>query len=209
MSQDRKEHLTRGDSPTTGDLAEGITIREFCSGHSGAHGLATGMAIFAPGARFPYHQHKFSEALTILKGEALVWVEGRQYRLRDLDCVHLPAGVSHASANASDTDELEMHWAFATAEPRRTFVDETFAITDRDLAQPEPGDPEHIARFQNAETYPLADGTKFRDLFAGRFGSKGICGGYGEFQPWGPPLPYQTGASQKPGSRALTSTKKG
>src|SRR5262249_27260053 len=85
--------------------------------------------------------------------------------------------------NASDTKELVMHWAFATSEPRRSFVGTKFEVQERGLGQPKKGEPEHIARFDKAEIYPLADGTKFRDLFASRFGSKGICGGYGEFQP--------------------------
>jgi quercetin dioxygenase-like cupin family protein len=149
------------------------------------------MASFEPGAEFPVHTHKFSEALTILDGEGVVTVEGRRYRLRALDCIHVPAGVAHGSANASAATELVLHYAFATAEPRRTFVDTKFDIEERGLGMPRKGEPEYIARFDRAETYPLADGTKFRDLFAGRFGSKGICGGYGEFQP-GTGLPCHT-----------------
>jgi uncharacterized cupin superfamily protein len=53
------------------------------------------------------------------------------------------------------------------------------AITDL----PEQNDPEHMVRIGKATRYKLANGTSFCDLFAGRFGSIGICGGYGEFQP--------------------------
>src|ERR1051326_3117825 len=178
-----KENLTRGDSPTSGDIAEGVLIREFCSGKNGAHGLSTGMAIFEGGANFPCHIHRFSEALTILEGEALITVENRQYRLQALDSIHLPSGVVHGSQNASSGRDLVMHWAFAIAEPWRTFMDKEQDIEDRGPGLPKKGDPEHIARFNSTEVYPLADGTKFRDLFASRFGSKGICGGYGEVQP--------------------------
>ena len=51
------------------------------------------------------------------------------------------------------------------------------------MAIRDPKDPEHISRFRTAEKYELAEGTQFFDLFAGRFGSVGICGGYGKFQP--------------------------
>jgi len=180
---DRTEHLTRGNSPLATDLARGISIREFCSGRTGARNLTTGMAIFEPKAEFPCHTHKFSEALTILKGSALVSVEGRRYQLRQWDCIHLPAGSAHSTANASPSEPLALHYAFATAEPRRTFVETRFEVVDRGLGAPQEGEPEFIARFDRAEVYPLAEGTKFRDLFASRFGSKGICGGYGEFQP--------------------------
>lgn len=35
----------------------------------------------------------------------------------------------------------------------------------------------------STETYELSPRAEFRDLFAGRFGSVGICGGYGRFEP--------------------------
>lgn len=38
-------------------------------------------------------------------------------------------------------------------------------------------------RIGKATRYKLATGASFCDRFAGRFGSVGICGGYGEFQP--------------------------
>jgi mannose-6-phosphate isomerase-like protein (cupin superfamily) len=62
-------------------------------------------------------------------------------------------------------------------------VDVNFAIQERGLGNPSAGDPESIIRFAQATIYELSDGTEFRDLFAGRFGSVGICGGYGRFQP--------------------------
>src|ERR1041385_3552416 len=132
----RKEHLTRGNSPSASDIASGVTVREFCSGKTGAHGLSTGMAIFQPNAHFPCHVHKFSEALTILKGEALLLVEGRQYRLRALDCIHLPGHVAHSSANASDKEPLVLHYAFATADPRRSFIEDKFKPVGRELGMP-------------------------------------------------------------------------
>ena len=51
------------------------------------------------------------------------------------------------------------------------------------MGSPRAGDPEHIVRFADAPKYELGNGTQFCDLFAGRFGASGICGGYGVFDP--------------------------
>lgn len=44
-------------------------------------------------------------------------------------------------------------------------------------------DPETLIRFAEAPVYELAPNALFRDLFNSRLGSRGICGGYGRFQP--------------------------
>ncbi len=131
----------------------------------------------------PYHKHAFSEAVTILVGEASIAVEGRNYLLRAFDCIHVPSGLAHEVKNVRADAMLVAHWAFATSVPSRELSEDRFAVENRRLGSPLPGDPEHIVRFADAHKYNLADGTEFRDLFAGRFGAVGICGGYGEFNP--------------------------
>lgn len=160
-----------------------VALHELVSAQCGAQGFSTGTATFQPAAELPCHKHAFSEAVTILAGEALFRVEGRQYRLRPLDCVHVPAGTAHTVRNASPHEPLVAHWSFATPIPSRELVADTFAIEDRQFSNPSDSDPEHIARFADAPKYELAEGTQFCDFFAGRFGASAICGGYGEFGP--------------------------
>ena len=131
----------------------------------------------------PYHKHAFSEAVTILVGEASIAVEGRNYLLRAFDCIHVPSGLAHEVKNVRSDAMLVAHWAFATSVPSRQLLEDRFAVEYRRLGSPLAGNPEHIVRFTDARKYHLADGTEFRDLFAGRFGAVGICGGYGEFNP--------------------------
>ena len=169
-------------APEEGSPA-GVDLRTFVSGRCGATAFSTGTATFHGAAELPYHLHTCSEAVTILEGCAEVLVEGRAYRLAALDCMHIPAGVAHCVRNANTTREMTAHWAFGTAQPARDFVAWEFPIEDRGLADPEPCDPEHINRFVNADLYELSQGALFCDLFAGRFGAVGICGGYGRFTP--------------------------
>lgn len=155
----------------------------FASAQCGAIGMSTGTATFTLGARLPYHTHPFSEAVTILEGEASFAVEGRRYSLRPFDCIHIPAGVAHEAANASSEGHLLTFSAFASSTPSRELVADHFVAEDRSSTDPRPSDPEHLVRFAKASSYELSPGTEFYDLFAGRFGAVGICGGYGRFEP--------------------------
>jgi quercetin dioxygenase-like cupin family protein len=159
----------------------GVTLRTFVSEMCGATGFSTGTATFQDGAELAYHTHLCSEAITILKGHGSVLVEGRAYHLSPLDSIHIPAHVAHSVRNAQAGSEMVAHWAFGSSQPSRSFVEPSFPFEDRGFGAPSPGDPETINRLANCQVYELAEGALFCDLFARRFGSKGICGGYGRF----------------------------
>jgi putative monooxygenase len=160
-----------------------VALRMFASAECGSSAMSTGTATFAPGERLLCHTHDVSEAATVLEGEALFSVEGRTYLLRSLDCIHVPAGVAHEPVNASSDKPLVILSAFASPAPARDLVDDRFEHIERLIDDPSDGDPEHIIRFGKTESYELSEGTQFYDLFAGRYGSVGICGGYGSFRP--------------------------
>lgn len=160
-----------------------LFLRSFASAECGAKGMSTGAAVFGPGARLLYHTHIFSEAVTILEGQATFSVEGRRYHLRPYDCIHVPAGTAHEVLNASQRESLVALSAFASATANRDPVHHEFIVEDRFEGFPGPNDPEHIVRSADASGYELASGTSFYDLFAARFGAVGICGGYGRFNP--------------------------
>ena len=176
------EHIISGKREPIPDFLPGVALRTFASTECGTQAMSTGTVTFGPGQRLPYHKHWFSEAVTVLEGEALFEIEGRCYHLQPLDCIHIPAGIAHETVNASDRVPLVAHWAFASAVPTRDVVKDKFPREEvRSLAQL--GNPEYIARFTGSAGYELSEGTKFYDLFAGRYGAVGICGGYGRFEP--------------------------
>jgi putative monooxygenase len=159
-----------------------IEWREYVSGYCGARGFSTGSIAIPSFGRVPYFVRKVSHVITILSGETCIGVEGRRYRMRALDCIHVPSGVAHDMSNLS-AERVLLHWASASSQADAELVEDEFAKVERSFADPEPGDPEHVTRFAQAQPYELAPGTQFYDLFARRFGSSGICGGYGEFIP--------------------------
>jgi len=161
----------------------GVELYTFVSEACGATGFSTGIAKFKPSAFLPYHSHTFSEAITVLQSSARVLVEGRAYRLNPRDSVHIPAGVAHQVENCAFDKELVAHWSFATARPSRELIDRTFPLDDRGSGDPADGDPETIVRYKSELVYELSKGAFFLDLFARRFGARGICGGHGRFLP--------------------------
>lgn len=177
----RTEFITRGNCQPAAELAPGVDLRLFVSGQLGSRGLCTGTATFRPGAELPYHHHPCSEAVTLVEGRLAFWVEGRCYRLQPFDAVHVPAGAAHMSRNLSGEAPAVLLSAFASAAPTRELVDNRFVEVE--CSQSDTSTPETLVRFDKAPVYELAPRAFFRDLFAGRLGAKGICGGYGRFEP--------------------------
>ncbi len=177
----RKEIITRVEAAPVLALAPHVDVRMLATGSLGAQGLTTALSTFAPGAELPYHLHPVSEVIILISGEALVSVEGRRYRLAQYDAVHLPAGTAHAVVNPSRDAVAVFHSSFASAAPPREPVSRAFVAEDCEA--PAAGCPESLVRFASAPVYELSQGAYFRDLFAKRLGARGICGGYGLFEP--------------------------
>lgn len=177
----RTEIITRIEGPPTGELAPGVELRVLATGSMGARGLTTCLAKFRPGAELPYHRHPCSEVMIVVEGEALACVRSRRYHLRQYDALHVPAGFAHAVRNASSERPALFHSSFASDNPGREQVKETFTVSD--LASSPRNGPEHLVRFDTAKVYELAPQAMFRDLFNRRLGSRGVCGGYGLFAP--------------------------
>lgn len=190
-SQVRLEHITRGVEESRIELGRGISVCEFASARLGAKGFSTGIARFTPGSALSYHLHPCGESITILQGTANVLVDGRLYELIPFDSIQIPADVPHAVRNVEESGKLVAHTAFFSADVSRALVEKKFSVEDRDHLLPEPNHPESLLRFAQTGEYELSRSAFFRDLFARRLGSKGICGGYGRFAP-GASLPCHT-----------------
>jgi quercetin dioxygenase-like cupin family protein len=177
----RLELITRPDRHPTALLSQGVELHVLATGSLGARGLTTSLAAFHPAAELPYHRHPFSEVIVVLDGDAVISVEGRRYHAGPYDAMHVPAGVAHAVRNASSDGSALLHSSFASDSPTRESAAAAFPVVDRE--QSDHHCPETMIRFNTAPVYELSTGAHFRDLFAKRFGSRGICGGYGLFGP--------------------------
>lgn len=181
QADERQEIITRGDSPEVEWVARGVMFRPFVNRAIGGQRLCTGMAVFGAQAEMPWHVHDVSEVVTVLEGQAVAVIEGRYHRLFCYDALHIPAGAVHLVRNGLSDHQAILHLSYASDEPATEFVTaEVFGLYRR--AGVRKGG-ETLRRFDEIEVYEPAPGAFFRDLFASRFGTKGVCGGYGHFQP--------------------------
>lgn len=180
---DRAEYVARGNHPDIRELMPGVIGRLMVSEKCGAQNLCTAISDVSIKAQRAYHKHKFSEVITPLNDLLVVSVEGRRYVLKAYESVHIPAGCTHTAYSSSNLKAASALSAFACALPTREFVAMDFPYVDRGYGCAHENDPEFVARHDLIEIYELNEGARFRDLFASRYGSSGICGGYAEFEP--------------------------
>jgi quercetin dioxygenase-like cupin family protein len=182
---ERFESIARVESATPARLipAPGVVLRPLVGAHNQAHNLFTGLATIDPEAEWPYHSRPCGEALTLLSGEVVVDVEGHRYLLRPLDHVYIPRALAHRVINPSRREPAVLHVALAddvaTERPHASSFEE---VIEPDDARGREG-AERVVRQASAETFELAPGARFRDDFNASLSARGICGGYGRFDP--------------------------
>lgn len=186
MRPDRAEVMTSVGAGPKVEIAPGVVFESLVGKHNQAKKLTTGLVTFAPRAELPYHEHTFSESITLLSGAATVEVEGRIYSLKKLDNVVVPPGRAHYARNASATEPAVLHIAMATDSPARTQVNKFFSRrTMGDHSTGVPG-AERVNRFATAKRGAAGPGTEFIDCFNDTLmPGMEMSGGYGLFQPGG------------------------
>jgi 2-keto-3-deoxy-L-rhamnonate aldolase RhmA/quercetin dioxygenase-like cupin family protein len=186
MRPDRDEVMNSVGSGPRAEIAKGVNFECLVGRHNQARNLTTGIVTFAPGAVLPYHNHIFTESITLLSGAIIVDVEGRSYSLSKLDNAVIPPGIAHAARNPSTSQPAVLHIAMATDAPSRTLVDKFF--TRRSMPDTSTGHPgaERVNRFLTAKRFAAGPNTEFIDCFNEKL-IPGIemSGGYGLFQPGG------------------------
>jgi quercetin dioxygenase-like cupin family protein len=76
--------------------------------NSATKGVQINQGFISPGSKHADHKHNppYDEVYLIMKGEAMVRLDGIEYDLTGGDVVHIPAGTMHAIENKSNTEEL-------------------------------------------------------------------------------------------------------
>ncbi len=180
---ERFESIRRVEETLPTFPAPDVKLRPLAGAHNHAHDLFTGLATIAPEAAWPYHTRPCGAALTLLSGEAVVDVEGRRYLLRPLDQIYIPKSLARRVINPSTRDPATIHVALADD----VAVERPYAGSLEETVEPETSTgregAERISRYATADLCELAPGALFRDGFNATLGARGICGGYGRFQP--------------------------
>lgn len=87
---------------------EGVTTRMLVSAESGASQLCVFEQWIAVGAGAPTHFHPVEEILTVLAGEAEIWIEDQPYAVKAGQSALVPAGKRHGFRNSGNS-ELHIH----------------------------------------------------------------------------------------------------
>ena len=186
MRPDRPEVMTEIGAAPQVELGPGVAFQCLVGEHNQARQLTTGLVTFALEAGLPDHTHPFSESITVLRGQALVEVEGRGYELGPLDNVVIPRGIAHAVQNRSPREPALLHIAMPTHQPTRTLVQNAFVRQLMpDSATGRPG-AERVNRFAVAPRFAAGPNTQFIDFFNEQLlPGLEMSGGYGLFYPGG------------------------
>ena len=109
----------------------GVATRMLISALTGAERLCVFEQFCEPGSGAPTHLHAVEEVLTVVDGEAEVWLDGKQAVLTTSQSVVVPAGRKHGFRN---TGPATLHvratlaapvfeaWFDGEAEPRRRWL---------------------------------------------------------------------------------------
>jgi len=186
MRPDRPEVMNALGSGPVIEIERGVKFESLVGKHNKGRNLTTGFVTFEPGAALPYHRHTFSESITLIKGEAIIEVEGRRYKLEPMDNAVIPKGVAHHALNPSRTGQAVFHIAMASHEPSRELVDRFFSRRAMPMDATGGDWPERINRFKLAPRYEAGPNTDFIDFFNENL-IPGIemSGGYGLFHHGG------------------------
>ncbi|WP_373651554.1 aldolase/citrate lyase family protein [Schlesneria sp. DSM 10557] len=186
MRPDRDEVMCDVGNGPRAEIAQGVNFECLVGRHNQARNLTTGIVTFAPGAVLPYHDHIFTESITLLQGAMTVEVDGRSYSLKKLDNVVIPAGLAHAARNGSASEPAVLHVAMGTDSPSRTLVDKFFSR--RAMPETSTGMPgaERVNRYATAPRVVPGPNAEFIDCFnASLVPGIEMSGGYGLFHPGG------------------------
>ena len=100
----------------------GVETKPLLNESVGAAGITSGITTFPPGAAIRLHSHNTEEMVTILEGDGVVEIEGRETEVGRYDTTFVPPGLFHRFINRSDSI-MRILWVYGSIHVTRTFAD--------------------------------------------------------------------------------------
>ena len=117
-----KATLLKFDQIPQVDRGKGITSTPLVGEPIGANRFCSGITTFPPGAAIPLHTHNTDEQITVLEGEGLAEIEGKQTPVKPYDTTFIGAGVVHRFINTGQ-GQMRIMWVYASTQVTRTYVE--------------------------------------------------------------------------------------
>lgn len=86
----------------------------------GATTFLNGITRFEPGAAIGHHVHNVLESVMVIRGTAIVDIDGARTELHTYDTTLVPANIPHHFENPSSSEEMWIFWTYASLDATRT-----------------------------------------------------------------------------------------
>ena len=184
---DRDEVMTSLGNGETVELEPGVKLEAMVGDFNTCRGLTTGIVTIEPEALLNYHTHPCGESITVLEGQAEIFVEGRTYQLGPLDNITIPRWLPHQARNPNPTQAARLHVALAMSIPEREPSVRPFEKIEM------PSDSNGVPGFERVTRIACAtrllgvgSGVEFTDYFnAELVPGLEMSGGFARFEPGG------------------------
>ncbi|MDO5372771.1 MAG: cupin domain-containing protein [Corynebacterium glutamicum] len=118
----KKPQVFRPEALPAIDRGNGARTIPLVTVDRGATTFLNGITEFGPGAQIGHHIHNVVESVMVIKGNAIVDIDGERTELRTFDTTLVPANIPHHFENNSDTEEMVIFWTYASIDATRTLL---------------------------------------------------------------------------------------
>ena len=122
MTQQQAVLLREADLPRA-DRGNGASTTRLVNRSCGSQSMINGITTIPPKGAIPRHYHNCEESVLVLSGTGNAVVGENEFAVKTGDVTWIPANLPHQFRNRSDTDNLRIFWAYASAGATRTIVE--------------------------------------------------------------------------------------
>jgi quercetin dioxygenase-like cupin family protein len=115
--------LLRPEELTIYERGGGARTTPLVTREVGTQSFITGYTSFEGGAVIPFHSHNCQESVVLMEGEAVMDIDGLEYRLKPHDVTFIPPNISHRFRNLSPTKPMKILWIYENAAATRTVTE--------------------------------------------------------------------------------------
>jgi quercetin dioxygenase-like cupin family protein/heme-degrading monooxygenase HmoA len=117
-----RSHVFRPDELPAKDRGSGARTTPLATAARGATTFLNGITRFEPGAAIAHHRHNVTESVMVVRGDAVVDIDGARTTLRTFDTTLVPANIPHHFENASADAPMAIFWTYGSVDATRTIV---------------------------------------------------------------------------------------